>query len=519
MNILMLPIFALALTSLNGASDWVPTFNDKPVPKANVQAINEALPSAAIVTPEKSRRVLIFSATAGFRHSSIPTAKMALAKLGEATGAYDPVVSDDPANFEPEALKTFDAVLLVSPTLDFFMPNKKQRKRFSPEEWDWLQARHNRLVDNLIDYVQQGGGLVGIHAATDACYGHQGYGKAMGAYFGGHPWTSKMNVTIVVEDCEHEIIKPVFAGMKDFQIMDEIYQFKSKPYSRDQLRVLLHLDPDSSDQPRRKPSRKDNDYAVCWVQSVGEGRVFYTSLGHREDIYSNPLMLKHYLAGIQFAAGDLAADTTPSSKLNIPNVSRVDGDWVSLFDGKTLNGWQQTSGKASYKVRDGAIVGSSLRKGGNSVLCTNETFGDFELEFEVKCDAINSGVQIRSLQDKDIGKGEVRGPQVEIEHSPGQSGFIYGAGYGGGWRSPEPRSKDAQVNEHNIFKNKQWNHYRVRAQGAGIQTWINDRQIAELHDPLSYQLFPRGFIGLQVHSHPVDGIEIEWRNIRIRKIK
>ena len=507
-----------ALTSLGAASEWVSMFNDKPVPLARAKAINAALPGAAIVTPQKARRVLIFSATAGYRHSSIPTAKMALAKLGEATGAYQAVVSDDPANFEPEVLNTFDAVLLVSPTQDFFMPNKKQRKRFSTQEWEWLQARHNRLVDNLIDYVQQGGGLVGIHAATDACYGHQCYGQAMGAYFGGHPWTANMNVTIVVEDGEHAIIKPVFDGMKDFRIMDEIYQFKSQPYTRDKLRVLLHLDPDRSDQPKRKPSRKDGDYAVCWVQAVGEGRVFYTSLGHREDIYTNPLMLKHYLAGIQFAAGDLAADTTPSSQLNIPNVSRVDGDWISLFDGKTLNGWTQRNGRASYTVRDGAIVGRLVRKRANSVLFTNKTYADFELEFEVKCGAINSGVQIRSVQDDGVAKGQVQGPQVEIEHSPGQSGYVYGQGYGEGWRSPEPKSKDPKVNAHRIFNNDLWNHYRVRAEGARIQTWINGRQVADLQDPESYQLFARGLIGLQVHAHPVAGVEIAWRNIRIREI-
>jgi type 1 glutamine amidotransferase len=511
-------LFVCALTSLGAASAWVPTFNDPPVPRDRVKAINAALPRAAVVTPEKARRVLIFSATAGYRHSSIPTAKMALAKLGEATGAYQAVVSDDPANFEPEVLNTFDAVLLVSPTQDFFMPNKKQRKRFSTQEWDWLQARHNRLVDNLIDYVQQGGGLVGIHAATDACYGHQCYGQALGAFFGGHPWTANMNVTIVVEDGEHAIIKPVFDGMKDFRIKDEIYQFKSQPYTRDKLRVLLHLDPDRSDQPKRKPSRKDNDYAVCWVQSVGEGRVFYTSLGHREDIYTNPLMLKHYLAGIQFAAGDLAADTTPSAQLNVPHVARSDGDWISLFDGKTLNGWTQRNGRATYEVRDGAIVGRSVLNSPNSFLCTNKSYEDFELEFEVKCGAINSGVQIRSKQNDSIAKGQVQGPQVEIEESPGQSGYIYGEAYSRSWRSPEPRSKDPGLREHHVFKNQKWNHYRIRAQGARIQTWINGRPVADLHDLESFQLFPRGLIGLQVHSHAVAGVEIAWRNIRIRAI-
>jgi len=520
MNIpLSLSSLLLACT-LSAASSWVPTFNDNPVAPHHVAAIEAALPQTAIVVPQAVRRVLIFSATAGFRHGSIPTGKLALTKLGAASGAYEAVVSDDPANFEKEALKAFDAVLLLSPTQDFFMPSRKQRNDFSKEDWAWLQARHNRLVDNLIAYVEQGGGLVGIHSATDSCYKHKAYGEAMGAYFSGHPWTANMNVTIVVEDGEHAIMKPVFEGMKDFRIRDEIYQFRPEPYSRDKLRVLLHLDPDRSDTPKQPPAREDGDYAVCWVQSVGKGRVFYTSLGHNHEIYSNPLMLKHYLAGIQFATGDLKADTTPSAKLEMPNVTPSDGsdEWQSLFDGETLNGWTQNNGTATYEVRDGVIVGRSVLKSPNSFLCTNQTYGDFELEFEVKCGAINSGVQIRSLQNDAIAKGHVQGPQVEIEHSPGQSGYLYGEAYSG-WRSPEPKSKDPKVNAHSIFKNDEWNHYRIVARGARIQTTLNGQLIADLDDPESFEQFPNGLIGLQVHSHPVADVEIEWRNIRIRKIK
>jgi len=300
--------------------DWKPTFNDKPVTADQLAKVQEAVPAQSIVAPKKARRVLLFSATSGFRHGSIPVGNLALEKMGEATGAYTATVSDDPANFEPDALKQFDAVVLVSPTQDFFMPNRKQRDKFSDGDWAALQARHNRLVDNLIDYVEQGGGLVGIHAATDSCYNHERYGETMGGYFAGHPWCAGHNVTIVVEDPTHAIIEPVFKGMKDFRIQDEIYQFKDEPYSRERLRVLLHLDPARSDKPKGKPRRADNDYAVSWVQKVGKGHVFYSSLGHNHHVYWNPLILKHYLAGIQFATGDLEADTTPSARVEIPNV-------------------------------------------------------------------------------------------------------------------------------------------------------------------------------------------------------
>jgi type 1 glutamine amidotransferase len=108
--------------------------------------------------------------------------------------------------------------------------------------------------------------------------------------------------------------------MKDFRIRDEIYQFREGTASPDKLRILLNLDPDRSDPTRDEPKRDRNDLPVCWVQKVGEGRVFYTSLGHRHDIYWNPLILKHYLAGLQFALGDLAAETAPSKEISLPKL-------------------------------------------------------------------------------------------------------------------------------------------------------------------------------------------------------
>ena len=304
-------LFLFYATFIQAEVDWIPSFDDAPVPAERSVAIDKALPKEPIVPVTNPRRILVYSATHVFRHASIPTGKEALTKLGKTTGAYEATVSDDPAHFEPEALQGFDAVVLLSPTRDFFMPHHTKREEFSPEDWAWLYKRNHRLVGNLVDYVAQGGGLVGIHSATDACYSNEAYGNMIGGYFDGHPWGANHNVTIVVEDPEHGTMKPVFGDAGDFQLVEEIYQFKEKPYSRDRLRVLLHVDPARSD-PTKKMKREDHDYPVAWVQGVGEGRVFYTSIGHNHHIYSNPMMLKHYLAGIQFACGDLKANTTPS---------------------------------------------------------------------------------------------------------------------------------------------------------------------------------------------------------------
>ena len=145
---------------------------------------------------------------------------------------------------------------------------------------------------------------------------------------------------------------------------------------------------------------------------------------------------------------------------------------------------------------------------------SNKDYGDFELEFEVKChDNLNSGVQIRS-QTKDTPMGRVNGPQVEIEKSPGQAGLVYGEA-AGGWMTPADKRKP-----HKHFKDGEWNKYRVLAEGARIQTWINDQQISDLVDKEKLKTHPKGFIGLQVHGVGNRGpFDVAWRNLKIRVIK
>ena len=158
----------------------------------------------------------------------------------------------------------------------------------------------------------------------------------------------------------------------------------------------------------------------------------------------------------------------------------------------------------------------------NSFLCTDRDYADFELEFEVKvADNLNSGVQIRSKTKEAQGGekfGRVYGPQVEIEASGSQgaeAGYIYGEATKFGWLTPESRLKP-----HKHFKDGEWNHFRVLAQGPRIQTWINGQPIEDLtHDEI-FQSHPSGFISLQVHgiAKGQGPYEVAWRNIRIREI-
>ena len=193
------------------------------------------------------------------------------------------------------------------------------------------------------------------------------------------------------------------------------------------------------------------------------------------------------------------------------------GGWRDLFDGTSLKGWTQRNGLAHYRITDRAIVGRTTEGSPNSFLCTDKEYGDFELEFEVKVhDELNSGVQIRSKAKE--GNGRVHGPQVEIEASGAsgaEAGYVYGEATGRGWLTPGERRK-----AHKVFKDGQWNHYRIVAKGPRIQTWINGQMIEDLTDEAIYQTHAKGFIGLQVHGvRPGSGpYTVAWRKIRIKEL-
>jgi hypothetical protein len=197
-------------------------------------------------------------------------------------------------------------------------------------------------------------------------------------------------------------------------------------------------------------------------------------------------------------------------------LSGVEGqEWTSLFDGKSLDGWAQKNGTATYRVEDGTIVGKTNEGSPNSFLCTTKDYGDFELKFEVKVDdALNSGVQIRSKSLEDVDKGRVHGPQVEIAVN-GTAGYIYAEGLKFGWLSENRTDPKANA----AFKKGEWNAYRVLAKGKSIKTWVNDVPVADLVDEKTGHA--SGFIGLQVHGikKGTGPYEVRWRQIEIRELK
>ncbi len=202
--------------------------------------------------------------------------------------------------------------------------------------------------------------------------------------------------------------------------------------------------------------------------------------------------------------------------------------WVNLFNGRDLDGWEQHSGTAKYRVEDGTIVGTTVLNTGNSFLCTKRTYGDFVLELEFKVARnMNSGIQFRSEfytreTEKEInGKkrkfpaDRVFGYQYEIDPSErAWTGGVYDEARRG-WLADLKDKPAAQK----AFRQGEWNKVRIECRGDRIQTWINDVPATDFRDAMT----PRGIIALQVHGigdgkKNKPGEEIRWRNIRLKEL-
>jgi type 1 glutamine amidotransferase/HEAT repeat protein len=257
------------------------------------KAIAAAAPSFPAVPPGLTRRILVFSRCEGYVHSVIPTANRAFVILGDKTGAFEADFAEGMDAFARENLKKYDAILF----------NNTTHLAFEDET-------HRR---NLIDFVREGKGIIGIHAAADNFFDWPEAAAMMGGLFDGHPWGAQGTWAVKIDEPDHPLNR-AFGG-KGFLVRDEIYQFKD-PYSRDRLRVLLSLDMSNGrNRDVEGIKRDDGDFAISWMRGFGAGRVFYCSLGHNEEIFSDGAILSHMLDGIQYALGDLKVDAAPSGSL------------------------------------------------------------------------------------------------------------------------------------------------------------------------------------------------------------
>jgi len=342
------------------------------------RALAAACVVAAACQPARSQspRVLFLTHSAGFTHEVVKRAQRAVLAHAErcfaamAQPMFEVEATQDCGALRAENLQRYAAVMF-----------------YTTGELPLAEADQQALLA----FVRKGGGFVGVHCATDTFYRFPAYGEMLGGYFDGHPWHKA--VRLAVEDREHPT---TFHLGESFVITDEIYQFRD--WSRDRVHVLLRLTDDGTDLSLGK--RADRDYALSWCRDYGEGRVFYTALGHRPEVWRDPRFLTHLLAGVRWTIDrDGALAKAPR------------GATVLFAGGEGTPGWKVVDGGLEVEPERGSAVSEAA-------------FGDqrIHVEFAVPEDAErgNSGVYVQRRYEVQILDSHGRAPD------PRECAALYG---------------------------------------------------------------------------------------------
>jgi len=269
---------------------------------------------------KEKKRLLLVTDSGGFIHDSVGLAEKNLKELGPNYG-FD--VECFRFTRDPENTKVFDEYAERFRKVTGVTVEKENCGRVNAEtlkKFDVVlffttgNPLDEHEVKDLVSWVKAGGAVAGTHCGSDTLYPDKnrpwqaGYGDLIGAYFDGHPWHQKIKVK--VEDPKHA------AGMsfkEGDEITDEIYQFRAEPYSRGKLHIILSVDNSSIDVSKGK--RQDNDYAISWCQEIEKGRTFYTSLGHRKEVWDDKRFQDHLFGGLKWCVKRAEGSATPSAEV------------------------------------------------------------------------------------------------------------------------------------------------------------------------------------------------------------
>ncbi len=242
--------------------------------------------------PAKKKKLLAIGQVKGFQHDATSHGLATVWKIGQESGLYDTYIRTDTELLTKKKLggnaknlDYFDAIFFYT-TGELDLSDDQKR--------------------DLLSFVKDDGkGYIGSHSAADTLYKWPEYGEMVGGYFDHHPW-NQFDAPVIVEDRTFPATRHL---PPTFTVHDEIYQFKD--YSRDRVRVLMRLDASKIDLGRKNVNRTDKDFAVSWVRRYGKGRVFYSTLGHREEVWDRRDIQQMWLEGIKWAMGLSEGDATP----------------------------------------------------------------------------------------------------------------------------------------------------------------------------------------------------------------
>lgn len=317
--------------------------------------------------------VLVFSKTAAFRHDSIPEAIAAIKKMG-ATKGFTVDATEDATAFNSENLAKYDVVVFASTTGDVL---------------------NNQQQGALQQFVNQGKGWVGIHAAADTEYDWAWYGDLVGAYFKSHP-AGLQTTKVKIENRGH--ISTANAP-ENWTRSDEWYDWRVNP--RAKVQVLASID----DSTYRTEVL---DHPVTWCKSQGRGRAWYTAMGHTKETYSEPAFLDQLYGGIMWAAQGRKAERATSLI------------W------KSLKGWSNLAGFNSPPITNLGSVGTNL--------VSTQKFGDCHLHAEFKIPkGSSSGIFLQGRYELQIADSS---GTVNAQLKPSDCGGLVGGTSGFAGKSP-----------------------------------------------------------------------------------
>ncbi|MGX9919151.1 ThuA domain-containing protein [Streptomyces sp. NPDC002248] len=405
-----------------------------------------------------SKRVLVFSKTAGFRHDSIPEGIKALKELGAESGITVDA-TEEAGQFTKNNLAKYDAVAFLSTTGDVL--DADQQAAFEA-------------------YVKGGGGYMGVHAAADTEYDWKFYGGLVGAYFDSHPQIQE--ATVRAEGHDH----PATESLKDaWQHTDEWYNYRTNP--RSQAKVLATVDETSYSGGNMK-----GDHPIAWCQPYEGGRAFYTGLGHTKESYAEADFRAHLLGGMKYATGQVKADCKPNK------------DYRPLFNGQSLDGWKQ-AGPGKFSVSDGALHS----EGGMGLLwyqAKELKSYSLKLDWRMRGDD-NSGVFIGFPASDDPWSAVNKGYEIQIDATDADdrtTGSIYTF-----------KSANLKLRDQALRPPGQWNSYEIKVQGERVQVYLNGTKINDFTNKDPERSLADGYIGIQNHS---DADHVSFRNIQLKEL-
>ncbi|MEW2178716.1 ThuA domain-containing protein [Streptomyces sp. NPDC005406] len=402
--------------------------------------------------------VLVFSRTAGFRHSSIDEGITALRELG-AAGNFTVTATEDATAFTPSNLAGYEAVVFLSTTGDV------------------LDATQQAAFEG---YMAAGGGYVGVHAAADTEYDWSWYAGLAGALFQSHPAIQPAKVK--VEDRAHDATAHLGPT---WQRTDEWYNYRTNP--RTSAHVLASLDESSY-----SGGSMGGDHPIAWCKDYAGGRAFYTGGGHTEESYSDPAFRRHLLGGIRWAAELTEADCRPET------------GYTTLYGNSGTTGWKQ-AGPGSFAESDATLTS----RGGLGLLWyQGKEYTSYSLKLDWRqAGDDNSGVFVGFPASDDPWSAVDSGYEIQIDatDTPDRTtGSVYG------FKSADLAARDAALNPPG-----EWNTYEIRVEGERLQVFLNGRRVNDFTNTDPVRSLRQGHIGLQNHG---DGDDVSFRNVRIKEL-